>query len=191
MTLKYKSNKNIPPKLINFHGIKKSTVFWSYFLFRTWSICFLMLPMLSCIREKPFSFLLHCNLHCQDLQRELKLYELYWKCESLSRVWLFATPWTVACQALLSMKFFRQEYWSGQPFPSPDVSLLMSDGMAGTSLVVQWLRLLAPNAGGPGSIPDQGTRLHMPQQRWNGRAEIDIRKGQSPWSSKWGPRASS
>ena len=31
----------------------------------------------------------------------------------------------------------------------------------GTSLVVQWLRLRAPNAGGPGSIPGQGTRSHM------------------------------
>ena len=29
------------------------------------------------------------------------------------------TPWTVACQALLSMGFSRQEYWSGLPFPSP------------------------------------------------------------------------
>ena len=28
------------------------------------------------------------------------------------------TPWTVACQALLSMGFSRQEYWSGVPFPS-------------------------------------------------------------------------
>ena len=28
------------------------------------------------------------------------------------------TPWTVACQAPLSMGFFRQEYWSGLPFPS-------------------------------------------------------------------------
>ncbi|TEA41399.1 hypothetical protein DBR06_SOUSAS7910076, partial [Sousa chinensis] len=31
------------------------------------------------------------------------------------------------------------------------------------SLVVQWLRLHAPNAGGPGLIPDWGTRSHMPQ----------------------------
>ena len=31
----------------------------------------------------------------------------------------FATPWTVACQAPLSMRFSRQEYWSGLPFPSP------------------------------------------------------------------------
>ena len=28
-------------------------------------------------------------------------------------------PWTVACQAPLSMRFSRQEYWSGLPFPSP------------------------------------------------------------------------
>ena len=30
-----------------------------------------------------------------------------------------ATPWTIACQAPLSMGFSRQEYWSGLPFPSP------------------------------------------------------------------------
>ena len=39
--------------------------------------------------------------------------------ESLSHVRLFATPWTVAHQAPLSMGFTRQEYWSGLPFPSP------------------------------------------------------------------------
>ena len=38
----------------------------------------------------------------------------------LSRVRLFATPWTVAYQALPSMGFSRQEYWSGVPFPSPE-----------------------------------------------------------------------
>ena len=32
---------------------------------------------------------------------------------------LFATPWTVARQAPLSMEFSRQKYWSGLPFPSP------------------------------------------------------------------------
>ena len=40
-------------------------------------------------------------------------------CAVLSRVWFFVTPWTVACQAALSMGFSRQEYWSGQPIPSP------------------------------------------------------------------------
>ena len=39
--------------------------------------------------------------------------------QSLSRVWLFATPWTVAYQAPPSMVFFRQECWIGLPFPSP------------------------------------------------------------------------
>ena len=38
---------------------------------------------------------------------------------ALSHVWLYAIPWTVACQASLSMKFSRQEYWRGLPFPSP------------------------------------------------------------------------
>ena len=39
--------------------------------------------------------------------------------KSLSRVLLFATPWTVASQAPPSLGFSRQEYWSGLPFPSP------------------------------------------------------------------------
>ena len=29
------------------------------------------------------------------------------------------TPWTIACKALLSLEFFRQEYWSGLPFSIP------------------------------------------------------------------------
>ena len=37
-----------------------------------------------------------------------------WKWKSLSRVWLFATPWTIQ-----SMEFSRPEYWNGWPFPSP------------------------------------------------------------------------
>ena len=37
------------------------------------------------------------------------------KVKSLSRVRLFATPWTVAYQAPQSMEFSRQEYWSGVP----------------------------------------------------------------------------
>ena len=41
------------------------------------------------------------------------------KGKSLSRVRLFATPWTAAYQAPLSMGFSRQEYWSGMPLPSP------------------------------------------------------------------------
>ena len=36
-----------------------------------------------------------------------------WKWKSISWVWLFVTPWTVACHAPLSMEFSRQEHWSG------------------------------------------------------------------------------
>ena len=39
--------------------------------------------------------------------------------QSLSRVRLFATPWTVACHGPLSMGFRRQGYWRGLPFPPP------------------------------------------------------------------------
>ena len=42
------------------------------------------------------------------------------KVKSLSRVQLFATPWTVAHHAPPSMGFSRQECWSGLPFPSPE-----------------------------------------------------------------------
>ena len=41
------------------------------------------------------------------------------KVKSLSHVWLFLTPCTVACQASPSTGFSRQEYWSGLMFPSP------------------------------------------------------------------------
>ena len=40
------------------------------------------------------------------------------KWQLLSHVWLFTTPWIVACQAPLSMEFSRQEYWGRLPFPS-------------------------------------------------------------------------
>ena len=40
--------------------------------------------------------------------------------ESLSHVWLFAIPWTVAFQAPLSVEFSRQEYWSELPFLSSE-----------------------------------------------------------------------
>ena len=51
----------------------------------------------------------------------------------LSHVQLFASPWTVVCQAPLSMKFSRQEYWSGFPFPPPGD--LPDPGIKPTALV--------------------------------------------------------
>ena len=43
--------------------------------------------------------------------------------QSLSHVWLLATPWTRACQAPLTMGFSRQAYWSGLPSPPPGIFL--------------------------------------------------------------------
>ena len=43
-----------------------------------------------------------------------------------SHVWLCATPWTAAYQALPSLGFSRQEDWSGLPFPSPWEASLLS-----------------------------------------------------------------
>ena len=57
-----------------------------------------------------------------------------------SCIWLFATPWTVAYQAPLSVGFSRQEYWSGLPcsilqgnLPSPGIEpkSLLSTALAG------------------------------------------------------------
>ena len=88
-----------------------------------------------------------------------------------SCVWLFVTPWTVACQASLSMESSRQEYWSGLPFPPtgylPDagikpVSLIslvlaLSGRFFTTSTMVQWgkWRLLI--------VRGDWSRLHLPQ----------------------------
>ena len=59
----------------------------------------------------------------QQLEIHLELLDCYLLCilhaQSLSRVQLFATPWTVAHQAPLSVGFSRQDYWSGLPFPPP------------------------------------------------------------------------
>ena len=46
------------------------------------------------------------------------------KVKSLSHIRLLVTPWTAAQQALLSMGFSRQEYWSRVPLPSPTQHLL-------------------------------------------------------------------
>ena len=53
------------------------------------------------------------------------------KVKSLSRVRLFATPWTVAHQALLSMGFPRQEYWSRLPFPDPGIEPMSPESAGG------------------------------------------------------------
>ena len=64
-------------------------------------------------------------------ERPLLHIDTAWVCV-LGHVQLFATPWTVARQAPLSMEFSRQEYWSGLPFPIPGD--LPNPGIKPTSL---------------------------------------------------------
>ena len=64
------------------------------------------------IRETP-------SLVNQLLQKaSWEAYSVFVVVQSLSHIWLFATPWTVAYQAPQYMGFSRQEYWSGLPFLS-------------------------------------------------------------------------
>ena len=73
------------------------------------------------------------------------------KMKSLSRVRLFATPWTVVYQAPPPIGFSRQECWSGLPFPSPgdlpDPGIepgsptLQADALlSGKRLLISWLQ---------------------------------------------------
>ena len=63
-----------------------------------------------------------------------------------------ATPWTVACQAPLSMGFSRQENWSGLPFPPPgDLSHLGIKPASPVSPVLQVNSLPLSHWGNPSS----------------------------------------
>ena len=60
-----------------------------------------------------------CYQNCRSLCVPSRHHAHPIKSETLGRVWLFPTPWTVAYQDPPSMGFSKQEYWSGLPFPSP------------------------------------------------------------------------
>ena len=70
------------------------------------------------VGHKQKSFWSFPNAPGPEDQREEKWSEV----KSLSRVQLFATPWTVAYQDPPSMGFSWQEYWSGLPVPFPKVA---------------------------------------------------------------------
>ena len=90
--------------------------------------------------------------------------------QSLSRVQLSETPWTVAHKAPLSMEFPRQEYWSVLPFPSPRD--LANPGIEPVSSALQAVSLPSEPSGNPGteqavskyqlnSRPLQRTPVHL------------------------------
>ena len=60
---------------------------------------------------------------------------------------LLRHPWTVACQATLSMEFPRGEYWSGLPFPS--AGNLPNSGIKPASPALQADSLLLSHQGSP------------------------------------------
>ena len=88
-----------------------------------WSSFFWMLSFKPAFSLSSFTFIK--RLFCSFLLFAIRVVSsayLKWKKreKSVSHVHLFATPWTVAYQAPLSMEFSKQGYWSGWPFPSPE-----------------------------------------------------------------------
>ena len=53
------------------------------------------------------------------MKKDIQKHRMSVRAESLNRVQLSVTPWTVAHQAPLPMGFSRREYWSGLPRPLP------------------------------------------------------------------------
>ena len=105
-----------------------------------------------------------CPLGAQGLNSLIK-----WTCvrvlSHFSHVRLSATLWTKACQAPLSMRFFRHEYWSGLPFPTPGdfpdpgikLASLMSPAQAGGFLTTAKSLQLCPTLCNPIDSSPQGS----------------------------------
>ena len=85
-------------------------------LFSLWHFAMLLLTLMSLQISLILWWFMFGNTHCFCTAEDKKVYQ---KVKSLSPVWLFATPWTIAYQDPPSMEFSRQEYWIGLPFPSP------------------------------------------------------------------------
>ena len=93
-----------------------------------------------------------------------------------SHVWLFMSPWTVACQVPQSMEFSRQEYWSGQLCPPPGD--LSNSGIEPRSPTLQEDSSMSELPGKPkntgegslsllqGIFPTQGLNLLLLHCRW-------------------------
>ena len=94
-----------------------------------------------------------CRLNHQGSSSELCNVTLFLLL--LSHVWLFVTPWTVACHVPLSMGFPRQEYWL--PFPSsgdlPDPGI-KAESLASSALADGFFTTKSP--GKPYSFPTWG-----------------------------------
>ena len=109
-------------------------------------------------KSKLFPHPRECSRRCKWREPGRSLcFDNFYQLKSLSRVQLFATPWTVAYQAPLSMGFSRQECWSGLPFPSPGD--LSNPGIEPTSPSLQADALASEAPGKPPYQPYLHTTL--------------------------------
>ena len=81
-----------------------------FFFFFDWS----RVDLQHCVRFQLCSQVIWTKIYIY-----IHIYMLVCMLTCFSRIRLFATLWTVACQAPLSMEFSRHGYWSGLPFPPP------------------------------------------------------------------------
>ena len=135
------------------------------------SLCFKPLTLLWQPSPPPISVCLslclsdiHTNAHtaCKNLTSGVKRPCAH--AQSLSRVRLSVTPWTVALQAPLSMGFSRQEYWSEWPFPSPGD--LPDPGVESGSSALQVASLPSELPGKSLKRPYQGLLFPLDIQKW-------------------------
>ena len=121
--------------LVNFHSCLQNDVNTTHSRLYLSFYCILWMPLFLPLSPRTVGS--HAPLDC-ELFGKGKVMSCVCA-QSLSHVWLFAAPWTVARQASLSMKCFRQEYWGRVPFPTsgdlPDPGIdpasLMSPPLAG------------------------------------------------------------
>ena len=73
----------------------------------------------SCNSPSSLTRLLSKSKETMQINTSLLTWYMCLRAQLFSPIPLFATPWTIACQAPLSMEFSGQEYWSGLPFPPP------------------------------------------------------------------------
>ena len=129
-----------------------------------------------------------------------------WALSCFSRVWLFATLWTVACQVPLSTGFSRQEYWSGLPFPPPgnlpypgieltesptssawQVNSLLLSHPGSPSLTI-WPSSWAPwylHKGTENSSPSKNVHMNAESSFIHNCHDLEATKSFSWWMDKW------
>ena len=123
-TYMYTMSKFSPMQLI-FHLLNKTNKHREYF--KAMPISFKLMQV--CFDGSPPGSPVPGILQARTLEWVAIAFSNAWewkvKGKLLSRVQLLATPWTAAHQALPSMGFSRQEYWSGVPLPSPCFDILL------------------------------------------------------------------